>query len=55
VMERDRFEPLHQRRILASDPYFKSISSSWSEALRQAFHSLPDYTFDGLGEQAGGN
>ncbi|MBB4613168.1 proteasome-type protease [Novosphingobium taihuense] len=55
VMERDRFEPLHQRRILASDPYFKSISSSWSEALRQAFHSLPDYTFDNPAEQAGGN
>ncbi|WP_225204474.1 proteasome-type protease [Novosphingobium huizhouense] len=45
VIERDRFEPLHQKRILASDPYFKSISSSWSEALRKAFHSLPDYTF----------
>lgn len=45
VIERDRFEPLHQRRILASDPYFQRISSSWSEALRQAFHSLPDYSF----------
>lgn len=53
VMERDRFEPLHQRRILASDPYFKSISSSWSEALRQAFHSLPDYSFAQDGEQTG--
>lgn len=51
VMERDRFEPLHQRRILANDPYFTSISSSWSEALRQAFHSLPDYTFVQDGEQ----
>jgi len=45
VMERDRFEPLHQRRIMATDPYFKAISSSWSEALRQAFHSLPEYSF----------
>lgn len=45
VMERDRFEPLHQRRILNNDPYFKAISSSWSEALRKAFHSLPDYSF----------
>jgi putative proteasome-type protease len=45
VMERDTFEPLHQRRILNNDPYFKAISSSWSEALRKAFHSLPDYSF----------
>jgi putative proteasome-type protease len=46
VIERDQFAPLHQRRIQADDPYFKSISSSWSEALRQAFYSLPDYTFE---------
>lgn len=46
VIERDRFEPLHQRRIRADDPYFNAISSSWSEALRQAFHQLPDYRFD---------
>ncbi|WP_068075775.1 proteasome-type protease [Novosphingobium lentum] len=46
VMERDNFEPLHQRRILNSDPYFKAISSGWGEALRQAFHSLPAYSFD---------
>ena len=50
VIERDRFEPLHQRRILNNDPYFKSISTSWSEALRNAFHSLPDYSF---GEESG--
>jgi putative proteasome-type protease len=45
VLERDRFEPLQQRRILNTDPYFKTISASWSEALRDAFHSLPDYSF----------
>ncbi len=45
VMERDLFEPLQHKRILANDPYFTSISSSWSDALRQAFHSLPDYSF----------
>lgn len=28
VIERDRFEPLHHRRVLASDPYFNAISSS---------------------------
>ena len=46
VFERDGFAPLHERRITAADPYFQSISSGWSEALRQAFHSLPDYSFD---------
>jgi len=45
VLERDRFEPLHERRIEHDDPYFDAISNSWSDALRTAFHSLPDYTF----------
>ncbi|WP_408587126.1 peptidase [Novosphingobium sp.] len=54
VIERDRFEPLHQKRILASDPYFTSISASWSEALRQAFHSLPDYSFEDAPAAASG-
>jgi putative proteasome-type protease len=52
VLERDRFEPLHERRILASDPYFKEISSRWGEALRTAFHSLPAYSFDEQTEAA---
>lgn len=45
VLERDRMEPLHQRRITADDPYFQAISRGWSEALKNAFHSLPDYSF----------
>jgi putative proteasome-type protease len=45
VVERDKFEPLHERRIEHNDSYFEAISSSWSEALRTAFHSLPDYSF----------
>ena len=45
VIERDAFAPTHQKRIEASDPYFESVSSGWSEALRNAFHSLPDYSF----------
>ena len=44
VVERENFEPLHQRRIYAHDPYFQAISSGWGEALKQAFHSLPDYS-----------
>jgi putative proteasome-type protease len=45
VVERDGFAPLHEKRIEQSDPYFEAISSSWSDALRTAFHSLPDYSF----------
>src|SRR5687768_7671988 len=46
VIERDRFEPLQQRRILANDAYFKMLSASWGNALRDAFYSLPDYSFE---------
>jgi putative proteasome-type protease len=46
VIERDQFEPLHQKRIQADDPFYKKISSSWSEALRSAFYSLPNYSFE---------
>jgi putative proteasome-type protease len=46
VIERDEFKPLHARRIEHGDPYFDAISHSWSDALRSAFYSLPDYTFE---------
>jgi putative proteasome-type protease len=46
VIERDRFAVAHERRVSQGDPYFQSISSSWSDALRHAFHSLPDYSFE---------
>jgi putative proteasome-type protease len=46
VIERDQFTPRHQRRIDASDPYFRSVSTSWSEALRNALDGLPDYRMD---------
>jgi putative proteasome-type protease len=45
VIEKDHFEPLHERRIDGSDPYYRAISSRWGEALKRAFHSLPDYSF----------
>ena len=45
VIERDRFEPAHARRITADDAYFRAISAGWGEALKAAFHSLPDYSF----------
>jgi putative proteasome-type protease len=45
VIRRDEYKPLHERRIEHGDSYFDAISASWSDALRNAFHSLPDYTF----------
>lgn len=53
VIERDNFVPLHQRRIEAGDPYFRAISSRWGEALKRAFHSLPDYSFYNAPSDAG--
>ncbi|PLX37784.1 MAG: peptidase [Hyphomicrobiales bacterium] len=35
-----------QRRIDAEDPYYQLISTGWGEALRDAFSSLPQYSFD---------
>ena len=46
VIEKDLFEPLHSKRITAADPYFQKISSGWGEALKRAFYSLPDYSFE---------
>ncbi|MCW1429620.1 proteasome-type protease [Novosphingobium sp. JCM 18896] len=46
VIEKDNFVPLHERRIELGDPYFRAISSTWGEALRRAFVSLPNYSFD---------
>jgi putative proteasome-type protease len=45
VIRRDEYKTLHERRIEHGDAYFDAISKSWSDALRNAFHSLPDYTF----------
>jgi putative proteasome-type protease len=45
VIGTDTFEPAHQRRISADDPYYRAVSAGWSEALKNAFHALPDYTF----------
>ena len=45
VVEKGRFEPLHAQRVTDADPYFRQISSGWGEALRRAFHALPDFTF----------
>lgn len=45
VIERDAFQAVHEQRITHDDSYFQAISSSWGDALKSAFHSLPDYSF----------
>jgi putative proteasome-type protease len=47
ILPKDDCLPLQQKRIEAEDPYFEAISDSWSAALRNAFHSLPDYVIEG--------
>lgn len=46
IVESDCFEPFHQRRIAADDPYYRVITTGWGEALKRTFHSLPDYQID---------
>ena len=45
VYEKDSFTSGHNRRIEADDPYYQTIANGWSEALREAFQSLPNYKF----------
>lgn len=46
VIERDNFEPIHERRIEADDEYFQAISTGWGEALRDALLALPVYSIE---------
>ncbi|MEM9310311.1 MAG: peptidase [Pseudomonadota bacterium] len=46
VIAKDDFAPTHERRVTGDDAYFGEISSSWGDALKSAFHSLPDYSFE---------
>ena len=43
LYEKDSLDILSQRRIEDDDPYYHLISDNWSEALKFAFGSLPDY------------
>ncbi len=43
--EAGSFEVGRTGRITRDDPYFQSISSGWGDALKKAFHSLPDFNF----------
>lgn len=46
VIGKDEFAPTHEHRVTHDDPYFAKISANWGDALRSAFHSLPDYSLD---------
>ncbi|MEL6528634.1 MAG: proteasome-type protease [Pseudomonadota bacterium] len=46
VIKKDEFSPHHEHRVTQDDAYFESISSGWGDALRNAFNSLPDYSFE---------
>jgi putative proteasome-type protease len=52
VIERDRYTPIHERRIDGTDPYFQAVSTGWGEALRQALDALPDYQMEPVLEDA---
>lgn len=44
IYRTDTFFIGEQRRIEADDPYFRSLSVGWSEALRDAFSNIESYT-----------
>ena len=46
VIGKDEFAPTHEHRVTAEDGYFGQISDHWGDALKSAFHSLPDYSFE---------
>jgi len=44
--EIDSLKKGYEKRIQATDPYYRKISDGWSDALRSAFNSLPDFKRD---------
>lgn len=41
--ERDTFEVAMEKRLDRDDAYYRQVSDGWSDALRNAFRSLPDF------------
>src|SRR5262245_40467076 len=41
--EKDSLKPGLRKRIGQDDPYYRTISDGWSNALKNAFKSLPDF------------
>lgn len=47
VYEADSLQAGLKRRIEPGDPFFEMLSGGWGDALKDAFHKLPDYTLEG--------
>lgn len=45
VYTTDSFKVKNEGRISSKDEYFQTISEGWGDALKQAFQSLPEFTF----------
>ena len=43
IYERDSLDVCREKRIVADDAYFKKLSSSWSDALREAFTKIEEF------------
>ena len=43
LYERDSLAVSREKRIVQEDPYFKKLSSSWSDALRVAFANIEEF------------
>jgi putative proteasome-type protease len=41
--EKDSFKVGVKKRIGQDDPYYRTISNGWSDALKAAFQQLPDF------------
>lgn len=46
VVEAGAMKVAHRQRVEEDDPYFTTVSRSWGDALKLAFQSLPDFSFD---------
>jgi putative proteasome-type protease len=45
IYEKGALKMGKERRINLEDPYYQLISTGWGDALKSAFHSLPNYEF----------
>jgi putative proteasome-type protease len=43
IYEKDKLEVTRERRIEQNDDYFKTMSASWSDALRHAFSTIDEF------------
>ena len=43
IYRKDSFEVGYERRFEHDDPYYRSISTGWGEALKNAMSALPDF------------